>query len=109
MKLSKKIALIAAGSLLSVGGLYAVSISANAATPAAPNAPAVASPVAGAEVQNAADTDNVQEGNQNDANEVGGTESANDGADDATESANEGVDGADDATEVPDTTEVAGN
>ena len=72
MDFNKKIALIAAGSLLSVGGLYAVSTSANAAE--TPSAPAITSPVAGAEAQEATDTDNVQEGDQN-------------AADDATESA----------------------
>jgi hypothetical protein len=92
MDFNKKIALIAAGSLLSVGGLYAVSTSANAAE--TPSAPAITSPVAGAEAQDAADTDNVQEGNQNAANDA--TESGTESADDATES---GTETADDATE----------
>ena len=83
MDFNKKIALIAAGSLLSVGGLYAVSTSANAAE--TPSAPAITSPVAGAEAQEATDTDNVQEGDQNAADDA--TESATESADDATESA----------------------
>lgn len=123
MDFNKKIALIAAGSLLSVGGLYAMGTSANAATPVAPTAPAITSPVAGAEVQEATDADNVQEGDQNASDDA--TESAAESADDATESATEsesdgpdqGLDmnaseaghqdapGADDATEVA---EVAG-
>jgi hypothetical protein len=69
MDINKKIALIAAGSLLSVGGLYAVSTSANAAE--TPTAPAITSPVAGAEAQDATDVDNLQEGNQNEADEAG--------------------------------------
>jgi hypothetical protein len=108
MDINKKIALIAAGSLLSVGGLYAVSTSANAVE--TPTAPAITSPVAGAEAQDAADTDDLQEGNQNKADEVGETESASDGPDqgpdmDASEAGHQDAPGADDATEGA---EVAG-
>ena len=102
MDFNKKIALIAAGSLLSVGGLYAVSTSANAVE--TPTAPVITSPVAGAETQDAADTDNVQEGDQNAADDA--TESATESADDATESATDtdnvqegDQNAADDATE----------
>ena len=91
MDFNKKIALIAAGSLLSVGGLYAVSTSANAAE--TPSAPAITSPVAGAEAQEATDTDNVQEGDQNAADDA--TESATD-----TDNVQEGdQNAADDASE----------
>ena len=102
MDINKKIALIAAGSLLSVGGLYAVSTSANAAE--TPTAPAITSPVAGAEAQDATDVDNLQEGNQNEADEAGETESASDGPDqgpdtDASEAGHQDAPGGDDATE----------
>jgi len=60
-----------------------VSTSANAVE--TPTTPAITSPVAGAEAQDAADTDNVQEGDQNAADDA--TESATESADDATESA----------------------
>ncbi len=108
MEINKKIALIAAGSLLSVGGLYAVSTSANAATPAAPTAPAITSPVSDA--QDAPDTDNIQAGNVNDANEADETGSDVDGQDtgldmNALEAGHQDAPGADDATEG---TEVAG-
>ena len=108
MDINKKIALIAAGSLLSVGGLYAVSTSANAVE--TPTAPAITFPVAGVEAQDAADTDDLQEGNQNEADEAGETESASDGPDqgpdmDASEAGHQDAPGADDATEGP---EVAG-
>lgn len=120
MDFNKKIALIAAGSLLSVGGLYAMGTSANAATPVAPSAPAITSPIAGGEAQDATDTDNVQEGDQNaaddateaadDANEVSETESASDGPDqgsdmNASEAGHQDAQGSEDATEGA---EVAG-
>ena len=97
MEINKKITLITAASLLSFGGLYAASTSANAETP---TTPAITSPVPVAPTSDATDTDNVQEGDQNAADDA--TESATEAADDATESATEA---ADDATEGP---EVAG-
>jgi uncharacterized protein YggE len=101
MDINKKIALIAAGSLLSVGGLYAMGTSANAAE--TPTAPAITSPIAGAEAQDATDTDNVQEGVQNAADDA--TESATEAADDANEGPDDANEGPDDATEGA---EVAG-
>ena len=117
MELNKKIALIAAGSLLSVGGLYAVSTSANAATPVAP---VITSPTAGVDAPEVGDTDNLQEGDQNgvdDATESAtesATEDASDGADvgsdmNASEPGHQDTEGADDANEAPDATEVDGN
>ena len=108
MDFNKKIALIAAGSLLSVGGLYAVSTSANAAV--TPTAPAITSPIAGAQALDSVDADDLQEGNQNEADEAGETESASDGLDqgpdmNASESGHQDAPGADDATEGA---EVAG-
>lgn len=64
MNTKKKIALFTAGSLLSVGGLYAISTSANAA---APSAPAVSSPASGIQVpseSSSTDGDNLQIGDQ---------------------------------------------
>ena len=108
MDINKKIALIAAGSLVSTGALFAVINSANAADTT--TAPAITSPVAGAEAQDATDVDNLQEGNQNEADEAGETESASDGPDqgpdtDASEAGHQDAPGADDATEGA---EVAG-
>lgn len=102
MDLKKKVALIAAGSLVSTGALFAVVTSANAVDTT--TAPAVAYPVAGAAAQDAADTDNLQEGNQNEANEASETESASDGPDqgpdmDTSEAGHQDATGADDATE----------
>jgi len=98
MDFNKKIALIAAGSLLSVGGLYAVSTSANAAV--TPTTPAITSPIAGADVAEANDV----------ADAAGETESASDGPDqgpdmNASEAGHQDAPGADDATEGA---EVAG-
>ena len=68
MDFNKKIALFAAGSLLGVGGLYAVSTSANAAV--TPTAPAITSPIAGADVAEANDVADVQDAAEaNDATE----------------------------------------
>ncbi|MBI3428880.1 MAG: hypothetical protein HY050_02230, partial [Actinobacteria bacterium] len=75
MDFKKKFALIAAGSLISVGGLYAVTTSASAAPS---SAPVVASPTSGVEAPVVGDTDNLQEGDQS-------------ATDSATEVANEGV------------------
>lgn len=98
MDFNKKIALIAAGSLLSVGGLYAVSTSANAAV--TPTAPAITSPIAGADVAEANDV----------ADAAGETESASEGTDQgpdmsASEAGHQDAQGEDDATEGA---EVAG-
>jgi hypothetical protein len=75
MDLRKKIALIAAGSLVSAGALFAVLTSANAADTS--TTPAVTSPVAGADMAEANDVP--------DATDVAGANEANDPAD-----ANEG-------------------
>ena len=116
MELNKKIALIAAGSLLSVGGLYAASTSANAATPVAP---VIISPTVGVDAPEVGDIDNLQEGDQNGVDDA--TESAienvSDGVDvgsdmNASESGQEEADDADDADDVneaPDATEVDGD
>lgn len=113
MELNKKIALIAAGSLLSVGGLYAVSTSANAATPVAP---VITSPTAGVDAPEVGDTDNLQEGDQNGVDDAteSATEDASDSADigsdmNASEPGHQDTEGADDANEAPDSTEVDGN
>ena len=97
MDFNKKIALIAAGSLLSVGGLYAVSTSANAAQ--TPAAPAITSPISGSDVAGANDVADANEANDvadaNEANDVADANEAND-VEDANEAndvedANEGV------------------
>lgn len=113
MELNRKVALIAAGSLLSVGGLYAVSTSANAATPVAP---VITSPSAGVDAPEVGDTDNLQEGDQNGVDDAteGATEDASDGADvgsdmNTSEPGHQDAEGADDANEAPDATEVDGN
>jgi len=90
MDLNKRIALIATGSLLSVGGLYAVTTAANAASHVAPTVPAAASPAAGTATMDA--TEGVE------------TESASDGPDqgpdvNATEAGHQDASGTDDATE----------
>jgi hypothetical protein len=91
MDFNKKIALIAAGSLLSVGGLYAVSTSANAAQ--TPTAPAITSPISGGDVADANEANDVADANEandvadaNEANDVEGANEANDA-----EGANEGA------------------
>ena len=94
MDFNKKIALIAAGSLLSVGGLYSVSTSANAAV--TPTAPAITSPMAGADVAEANDVADAQDASEandvadaQDASEANDVADAQDAADasDATEGA----------------------
>ena len=82
MDFNKKIALIAAGSLLSVGGLYAVSTSANAAQ--TPTVPAITSPISGSDVADANEANDVADANE--ANDVADANEANDVAD-----ANEGA------------------
>jgi len=119
MELNKKIALIAAGSLLSVGGLYAVSTSANAATPVAP---VITSPTVGVDAPEVGDTDNLQEGDENGVDDAteSASEDVSDGVDvdldmNASESGPQDIDDADDAddaddvNEVPDATEVDGD
>lgn len=113
MELKKKIALIAAGSILSVGGLYAVSTSANAATPVAP---VITSPTAGVDAPEVGVTDNLQEGDQNsvaDSSESA-TEGVSDGADigldmNASEPGHQDATSADDVNEKSDATGVDGN
>ena len=97
MKLKKKIALIAVGSLVGVGGLYAVSSSATAAAPTitVQAAPAVTFPVP---VLPVAETD-VEEGTQNgidDSSEV----------EDSAYEANALQDGYQDSESVDDATEI---
>ena len=82
MDFNKKIALIAAGSLLSVGGLYAVSASANAAQ--TPTTPAITSPISSSDVADANEANDVADANE--ANDVEGANEANDA-----EGANEGA------------------
>ena len=123
MKLKKKLALIAVGSLVSVGGLYAVSLSAAAevptvavqATPAV-SFPAPVAPVAETNVQEGTQigvadssevedvSDDVNAGSAINAVEDGDQDSesaddATESADDATESAEDAIESADDAGE----------
>ena len=110
MDFNKKIALIAAGSLLSVGGLYSVSTSANAAV--TPTAPAITSPMAGADVAEANDVADAQDASEaNDVADAQDASEANDVADaqDASE-ANDVADAQDaaDASDATEGAEVAG-
>lgn len=113
MELKKKIALIAAGSILSVGGMYALSTSANADTPVAP---VITSPTAGVDAPEVGVTDNLQEGDQNGVvdSSDSATESGSDGTDvgldmNASEPGHQDAKSADDVNEESDATEVDGN
>ena len=117
MDLNKRIALIATGSLLSVGGLYAVTTAANAASHVAPTVPAAASPAAGTATMDATEAndpaDATEANDSADATEAGETELASDGPDqgpdmDATEAGHQDAPGADDATEANESPENSG-
>jgi len=123
MDLNKRIALIATGSLLSVGGLYAVSTAANAASHVAPVVPAASSPAAGTATVDATEANDPADATEandpadaTEANDPADATEANDPADateandpaDANEAGHQDAPGADDATEVNDSPENSG-